>query len=380
MIEDYLQGTLDQLAERARVLKGRIPTRRLPSVYRGLDQKSRDLTDQTIVRIERIQTAPEFQLPQNQPERFRALSGVVRDIDFLETVAISALIRAGDDDYRLNSLIESICNEIAFPLIPPVVTTLSDFSLYYHIYCDLNLMRVPLQESRFLLHLPDLYHELCHPLLYETNNPSVEPLGDSAMMALGEVSNYLDKELQKESRSRSSPYMEFVIRQWHSRWTMGWIQELFCDLFAVYTLGPAMAWSHFHLVAKSGRDPFNHSMEKHPSNSARMDVMLYALRLAGFTDEATRIRAHWLKLLKTIGSEPDGVHGRCYPQHLLNRIAECALKGVQGIKCRIAQRDTTGEVHELLNEAWERFWSAPSDYVEWERQAVVRLFNESVAA
>ena len=379
MIEDYLQGTLDQLAERARVLKGRIPTKRLPAVYRGLDQKSRDLTDETIAIIKRIQTAPEFQLPQNRPERFRALSGAVQYIDFLETVAVSALVRAGDDDHRLNSLLGRICDEIEFPLIPPVVTTLSDVNRYYHIYCDLNLMRVPLQESKFLLHLPALYHELCHPLLHETNNPSVEPLRDAASMVLDDVSHYLDKELQKERRSRSSPYMEFVIQRWQNRWT-GWIQELFCDLFAVYTLGPAMAWSHFHLVAKSGRDPFNYSMKKHPSDSARMDAMLYALRLAEFTDEATRIQAHWLELLKAIRVEPDGAHGRCYREHLIKRIVECALEGVQGIKCRIAQRNTTGEVHELLNEAWERFWSAPSGYVEWERQAVERLFNESAAA
>ena len=379
MIEDYLQGTLDQLAERAKVLKGRIPTKSLPAVYRGLDQKSRDLTDETIAIIKRIQTAPEFQLPQNQPERFRALSGAVQYIDFLETVAISALIRAGDDDHRLNSLLGRICDEIEFPLIPPVVTTLSDVNRYYHIYCNLNLMRVPLQESKFLLHLPALYHELCHPLLHETNNPSIEPLGDAVLMALGEVSYYLEKELQKEKRSRSSPYMEFVIQRWQSRWT-DWIQELFCDLFAVYTLGPAMAWSHFHLVAKSGRDPFNYNMKKHPSNSARMDAMLYALRLAGFIDQETRIRAHWIGLLKAIGVESDGIHGRCYPQNLLKRIAECAIEGVQGIKCRITGKDTTGEVHELLNEAWERFWSAPSDYVEWERQAVERLFNESAAA
>ena len=379
MIEGYLQGTLDQLGERARVLKGRIPTGRLPPVYRGLDQKCRDLTDETIARITRIQTAPEFRSSQNQPERFRALSRVVEDLDFLETVAISALIRAGDDDHKLNSLLGRICAEIEFPLIPPVVTTLSDFSLYYHIHCGLNLMRVPLQESRFLLHLPDLYHELCHPLLHERNDPRVEPLGDAVVMALGEVSCYLDEELQKERRSRSSPYMEFVILRWQSRWPY-WIQELFCDLFAVYTLGPAIAWSHLHLVAKSGGDPFNHSMEKHPSDSARMDAMLYAFELGGFTDEAIRIRAHWLEILRAVGAEPDGAHGRCYPRHLLERIAECALQGVQGIECRIARKDTTGEVYELLNWAWERFWSAPSDYVEWERQAVRRLFGEPAAA
>ena len=379
MIEGYLQGTLDQLAERARVLKGRIPTRSLPVVYRGLDQRSRDLTDETIARIARVQEAPEFQALENQPQRFRALSRVVEDLDFLETVAISALVRAGEDDHKLNCLLGRICEEIRFPLIPPVVTTLSDFSLYYHIHCGLNLMRVPLQESRFLLHLPDLYHELCHPLLHERNDPRVEPLGDAAVRGLGEVSCYLDEELQKERRSRSAPYMEFVILRWQSRWPY-WIQELFCDLFAVYTLGPATVWSHLHLVAKSGGDPFNHSMEKHPSDSARMDAMLYALELGDFTDEAVRIRAHWLGILRAVGAEPEGSHGRCYPRWVLERVAECALQGVQGIDCRIARRDTTGKVYELLNEAWERFWNSPGEYVEWERQAVERLFGESAVA
>ena len=379
MIEGYLQGTLDQLAERARVLKGRIPTRSLPPVYRGLDQRSRDLTDETIARIARIRKAHEFQPPENQPERFRALSRVVEDLDFLETVAVSALVRAGEDDHKLNCLLGRICDEIGFPLIPPVVTTLSDFSLYYHIHCGLNLMRVPLQESRFLLHLPDLYHELCHPLLHERNDPRVEPLGDAAVRGLGEVSWYLDEELQKERRSRSSPYMEFLILRWQSRWPY-WIQELFCDLFAVYTLGPATVWSHLHLVAKSGGGPFDHSMEKHPSDSARMDAMLYALELGGFTGEAVRIRAHWLEILRAVGAEPDSSHGRCYPRHVLERIAEFALQGVQGIDCRIARKGTTGEVHELLNEAWERFWNSPGEYVEWERQAVERLFGESALA
>ena len=72
---------------------------------------------------------------------------MVEDLDFLETVAISALVRVGDDDHKLNSLLGRICAEIDFPLIPPVVTTLSDFRLYYHIHCSLNLMRVPCKRA-----------------------------------------------------------------------------------------------------------------------------------------------------------------------------------------------------------------------------------------
>ena len=37
---------------------------------------------------------------------------------------------------------------------------------------------------------------------------------------------------------------------------MGWANEIFCDLFAIYTLGPAYAWAHFHLTARHESDPY----------------------------------------------------------------------------------------------------------------------------
>ena len=58
-------------------------------------------------------------------------------------------------------------------------------------------------------------------------------------------------------------------------WVRGWANEIFSDLFAIYTRGPAFAWSHFHLTA--GRD------------HARMEAMLIGLDLLGFKKHATEI-------------------------------------------------------------------------------------------
>ena len=83
-------------------------------------------------------------------------------MDFFETIGIAALNRANEDDRQLNLLVERIVREIGFPLLPPVATLLSQG--YFHIYPWFNLLCLPLVEPAFLLHLPDLYHELGHLL------------------------------------------------------------------------------------------------------------------------------------------------------------------------------------------------------------------------
>ena len=47
---------------------------------------------------------------------------IVADLDFLETVAIVALKKAQEEvDHRLNSFLERVCREIAYPGTIPVV-------------------------------------------------------------------------------------------------------------------------------------------------------------------------------------------------------------------------------------------------------------------
>jgi hypothetical protein len=67
------------------------------------------------------------------------------------------------------------------------------------------------------------------------------------------------------------------------------------------------------------------------------------------------------------------MYRRACPGELLECAAICALEGTKKIGCRIVQERTTGEIHDLLNAAWDRFWTAPDEYHAWERAAIVRL-------
>jgi len=63
-----------------------------------------------------------------------------------------------------------------------------------------------------------------------------------------------------------------------SSWAKYWLTEFFCDLFAVFCVGPAFVWSHLHLAMKRRGDPYttpDFSATMHPADDARE-----ALRLA----------------------------------------------------------------------------------------------------
>jgi hypothetical protein len=376
-MDEYLRGASAQLIERGRVLTSKIP-RDLPRDYDTLAQTARQKINAQLDSLKRLTESPVFRQPSHRRERLRLFKRIVAELDIIETIAIAALDRAKSDDHRLNALLERIALEIRFPLVTPVITTLSQ--QYFHIYPDLNLLCVPLTEGQFLLHLPDLYHELAHPLLLEQDDPLIEPFQEHFIAALREVLKYLGDEQTKEDRRRGPLQMQFLLRAWEKVWIKFWMTELFCDLFGIYTLGPAFAWSHLHLVVKRGANPFEvplSTVSSHPADDARMRTMLHALQIAGFGTEASQIFCRWQSFLAESGVKPEPEYHRCYPDTVLQKIAQHANQGLLGTQIRIVNPQTNEPVHSLLNQAWHMFWSAPDLYVTWEKKAVSELFDST---
>jgi len=311
--------------------------------------------------------------------RLRQFKRAVADMDFIETLGLSALMRTNDTDLWLNRLMEAIRQEISYPLIPPVVTSLSQE--YFHIYPRLNLLFVPPIEGEFLLHLPDLYHELAHPLFTPSYNLKVKPYQDAMTDALMVALSYLDQEMSKERRRQGPENYLLFLETWQRAWIEAWTEEFFCDLFGLYTLGPAYAWAHLHLCAKRGDDSFRvplMSSSSHPADDARMRVLLNGLARIGFHDDANLISHRWTELSCISGFSPEPEYDRCFPERVLEAIAEKALGGVKGMRCRVASPATTGNVHCILNQAWTKFWSDPKDYAAWEVMAVKELTEACV--
>lgn len=375
-MNDYFQGAVAQLMERGRHLLAIIP-KGLSREFHLLEQTSRKRIGEELDKLRALLEDPQMRLPALQPERLRRFRRAVRDLDFLGNVCVAALQRSDPPDVDLNRIIDRIRMEIGYPLLPPVVTPLSQ--TYFHIYPEYNLLRVPLVEGNFLLHLPDLYHELSHPLIAERHDPRVKPFQGRLSRVLDNVFSYFKDQLQTEGRKqgRSPELYVFYLDKWLKGWYAGWAIELVCDLLAVLTLGPAFAWAHLHLYATRGMNPYLaptiEGLGDHPADAARMTAILTGLRLTGFTREAGEIERRWNELLLISGAEPEPEYHRCFPKFLLENLAQEAHKGVAAMGCRIVTPDTKDLVHSTLNDAWGEFWRDPDDFPSWEKIAIKTL-------
>ena len=140
-MNDYFAGSVSQLIERARLLRTKVP-RNLPRDYDTLAQACRDQINDLLALLRSLLENTMYREERYQPERLRLFKRLVADLDIIETVGIAALDRAKDDDHKLNDLLERITREINYPLVTPVVTTLSQ--QYFHIMTELRLLCVPL--------------------------------------------------------------------------------------------------------------------------------------------------------------------------------------------------------------------------------------------
>ncbi len=372
MLSLYLAGSVAQLQLRAQRLVGRIP-RDLPREYAALEQACRTQINAIIAGLGRLAEDTRDNKSKRQSVQLRVFRRLVADLDILEATGIMALTRRHSDDHLLNHLIEQIRNEIRYPLAAPVVSSLSQ--QYFQIKSDLNLLFVPLAEGDFLLHLPDLYHELAHPLLSVVNDPALDPFQNAFYRAADHVMCHLDELERREGRRYGPKAYGILLKQWADAWIPFWLTELFCDAFATCTLGAAYPWAHLHLIAKRGDNPFEiwSGARSHPPDEARLRVMLSCLEQCGEGSAAGRVRKQWNGFKSEIELEPEPEYPRCLPDALLSTIATEAKIGVEGLGCRLADSKGNQPVSQLLNSAWEQFWAAPESYVDWERTEIEKL-------
>ena len=368
MIEPYLIGSASQSLERIRQLRQIVqePYRR---EYDGLRQICLTHLDATQAAFQCLAEETVVDTALQTPRRVRLFTRIVEQLETVENVGAFALSRVSQDDDFLNRLITDVCSEIRYPLIPPVVSHISQD--YFHIYLDFNLLCLPLMESRFLLHLPDIYHELCHPFQQKQNAglPVLESYHAAYKQSLFEMVRYFRNEITAAERVRKPAGNLYHLQLWRTSWAKFWMEEFFCDLFGVLMAGPAFAWSHYHLCVKRGGDPFETPLifeSTHPADDARMRAVVMMLAATGFEAEVKPIEKAWRDFVEVMGYDKEPEYQQCYPQDLLFEIVSAAKEGIKGTGVVAAKPDALKPIVGLLNSAWQEFWRAPEDYQAWE--------------
>ncbi len=104
-----------------------------------------------------------------------------------------------------------------------------------------------------------------------------------------------------------------------------------------------------------------------------MFIVLEALTLLRYDKAASDIEARWRELIASRGFKKNADYQFCFPNEVLKRFAEEALAGYRAMNCRSSSASSGNRVHDLLNEAWARFWKTPAQYADWEKQNGVIL-------
>ena len=376
-MELYLQTAIYQLIARAQHLRRIIPpASAIAADFHPLLLICIDEVNKIVAGLRDLLGRTGVASPDAQRILLRKYQRLAEELDLIENSAVAALTRTMPDDLAMNRLVREIAAEIQFPLVPPAVTCLS--TSYFFIQIRLRLIFVPLAESQFLLHLADLYHEMAHLLLVEENDPKVAPIQERLSSVVGNILERLNEDSIATGPARAPRSYVDYFDTWQYCWVKSWGMEFFCDLFATCALGPAYAWSHLHLSAVTGQNPFQVALKapiSHPSDHSRMEAMLSVLVKTGFSKEALEIENRWSEFLEASIYRNTPEHARCFSRTVLDALAEGAIGAYQAIGCRLRQ-DTIGRrVGDLLNEAWRMFWSNPNGYATWERAAISDLHS-----
>ncbi len=375
MVEKYLIGSIGQSLERARQLR-QIVQGPYPREYDGLRQICLTQLDETQAILRRLVEETVVDTALQTPRRVREFKRVVRQLNAVESIGVFALSRTNPDDHFLNRLVTGVCREIVYPLLSPTISHMSQD--YFHTYVEFNLLCVPLIESRFLLHLSDIYHELCH-LFHQKQNvdlPALESYHAAYKRSRFKIVRHFHYKTVAAQRVHKPEGMLYQLQLWRTCWDKFWMQEFFCDLFGVLIAGPAFAWSHYHLCVKRGGDPYETPLifeSTHPSDDARMCAVLMMLSRIGFDAEMRQIKKAWRDFVEVMGYDPAPEYQQCYPENLLSEIVSTAQEGIEGTGVVTTKPGVLTPIVSLLNSAWQEFWRAPEGYQVWEATKFQRL-------
>lgn len=370
-----IEALIDQASYRTKVLRGKIKHPLLSAEFTGLQSRCEHRLEDIANRLQYLAEDSDVKEEKNCIIRIRLLRRVIRELSILEGSGIAALNRPNEDDVLLNKILFQIHKEIKYPLNLPTVTCLSQN--YFVVNPSIGLLSVPLAESDSLLHLPDLYHELGHPILVAKDNPKSESFQAEYTKFNGKVlTAFLNRRNEIVRQTGPKDYHLFQVNVLVQSWIKYWSMEFFCDLFATYTLGPAYAWSHWYLTVLNDADPYEiriNQVSSHPPDHARMEVMLMALDMLGHNVDAVKIKNIWNDLLRITGSKPNELYRKACPKYLLELAAVHSFEAVKAIGCCLADNNAKGRIYELLNNAWKEYWLEPQEYLSWEKTQLNKL-------
>lgn len=266
----------------------------------------------------------------------------------------------------------SIYAEIKTSQSPPFVSTFSNSDSYYWTHSKFKIIAIPQGEEKHLLNIGDLYHEIGHHIIDQSERFLVGNHIDFIQIIIGN--------LLITKKGRSNLDFRNNIKKGLHYWQNFWSEELACDLIGAYLVGPAYAWSNMKICAvSSGLNKIYSNSDifrTHPPDEARMRAVLKMLELTGCGSEIQKILEDWNRLLLIAQNEKPDHYDVLFSDELINSIATNVYNGCAdlGLQTYLQQKkNNTRPISQIVNEAWETIRNDPQRYPQWENEQIVNL-------
>jgi len=318
--------------------------------------------------IEGLISDPDLKNPKLAGNFYISYKELMRFLFEVEAGPLVVLGRFGDADVFVTRVLGRICSEIGYPDAAPLGSAGS--SQFYGALPNVDIVIVPPLESRHLLGLVDLYHELAHFVLRRR-----------AARFLGAFQSEIDRqfdELIEDARRRNATRPEIVaIDANRSAWKRSWQEEFAADMIATFWVGPSFGWANVRLCANMSPALFVGG-PSHPSDAARHVGVGIMLERLGCGDAAAEIDDWWGELVALSKDVKPNEFELAYPTKLLEGLCdflyqECVKLGLRPWMQH--ETSTNPHVGGLLDLAWKKFRSSPTHYAEYESGALEELRN-----
>lgn len=364
-MKDFLQGALNALLQRIDCLAELLDrVREFPPVkhkcieVKALLNEARTESGKALALL----SGP-ADILENIAAQYRALA---RGVYLIEQVFVGPVSRFSREDELLSKLCERICKEMGVSDDVPVVAAASN--QYFCTIPAFGVIYIPASESRSLLNLPDLYHEIGHHW-HRRGHPL---LGHRYTAALREYLEDTVDEITRLSRPVDIRRFRNLMTFWRD-----WAEEVAADTFATIILGPAYGWANLHLMLRSV-SIFDYS-STHPADAARMDNILRILRSdPKAVSHVALLDEQWKKYLSFPHPAKPELYDLLHGDPIFTAVLEDVRDAINAHGLKISG-STDGTMAYLLNDAWRRLPADASQYNAWERNMIEQIFDtESV--
>jgi hypothetical protein len=380
-VNDNILGLVSELENRCARLIRLLREHNLPPDVSSLKDEAVKRLKRTYSELHELERDEILLNSQMQSQAISAYQELFQEVVLVEEILVPILINYDANDHRGFLWLHQFGAETRFPAEGiPSITTKSDH--YYWTYPELRIVGMPIGDVEGILGWPDLVHELGHILL------AIRPdfLKDFIPVVQRHFQGERDLILDLGGHPQSNKWINIAQSKWGSKRDGTWREEITCDLIATYLMGPAYGWQHLRLVTNRDNNPYyplptsiNHTAT-HPADQARLEAIMAILRIMQQTENTKRLESTWKQMLEArhYGKRPQGFDVY-YPQNLIKKLANIVFQQCQNLRLiAYAEQATQNELNivALVNQAWAFFQETPSQYGNWEKNAIYKFWQQ----